>query len=44
MVAFVRGTAKTIRRDIQARVLANQIRHSTTLSRHLLTQIDVVMP
>lgn len=40
MVAFVQGTAKTIRRDIQARVLANRIRHGTTLSRHLLTQID----
>jgi cellulose biosynthesis protein BcsQ len=42
MVAFVQGTAKTIRRDIQARVLANRIRRGTTLSRHLLTQIDAL--
>jgi chromosome partitioning protein len=42
MVAFVQGTAKTIRRDIQARVLANRIRHGTTLSRHLLTQVDTL--
>jgi cellulose biosynthesis protein BcsQ len=40
MVSFVRGTAKAIRRDIQARVLANRIRRGTTLSRHLLTQIE----
>jgi chromosome partitioning protein len=42
MVAFVQGTAKTIRRDIQARVLANRIRRGTTLSRHLLTQIEAL--
>jgi chromosome partitioning protein len=42
MVAFVRGTAKTIRRDIQVRVLANRIRRGTTLSRHLLTEIDAL--
>jgi cellulose biosynthesis protein BcsQ len=40
MVSFVRGTAKAIRRDVQVRVLANRIRRGTTLSRHLLTQID----
>src|ERR1700722_19785640 len=40
MVAFVQGTAKTIRRDIQVRVLANRIRRGTTLSRHLLSQIE----
>ena len=34
--------AKTIRRDIQVRVLANRIRRGTTLSRHLLTQIDAL--
>jgi chromosome partitioning protein len=39
MVAFVRATAKTIRREIGARVIANRIRRGTTLSRHLLTQI-----
>jgi chromosome partitioning protein len=42
MVAFVRGTAKTIRRDIQVRVLANRIRRGTTLSRHLLTEINAL--
>jgi chromosome partitioning protein len=42
MVAFVRGTGKTIRRDIQVMVLANRIRRGTTLSRHLLTQIDAL--
>jgi chromosome partitioning protein len=42
MVAFVLGTAKTIRRDIQVRVLANRIRRGTTLSRHLLAQIDML--
>ena len=40
MVAFVRSTAKAIRRDVQAVVLANRIRRGTTLSRHLLTQIE----
>jgi chromosome partitioning protein len=42
MVAFVLGTARTIRRDIQARVLANRIRRGTTLSRHLLAQIEAL--
>lgn len=42
MVTFVRATAKTIRRDIQVRVLANRIRRGTTLSRHLLAQIDAL--
>ena len=42
MVAFVQGTAKTIRRNIQVRVLANRIRRGTTLSRHLLSQIDAL--
>jgi cellulose biosynthesis protein BcsQ len=39
MVAFVQGTAKTIRRDIQVRVVANRIRRGATLSRHLVAQI-----
>jgi cellulose biosynthesis protein BcsQ len=42
MVAFVQATGRTIRRDIEARVLANRIRRGTTLSRHLLTQIEVL--
>lgn len=42
MVAFVQGTAKTIRRDIEVRVLTNRIRRGTTLSRHLVSQIDAL--
>jgi chromosome partitioning protein len=42
MVAFVRATAKGIRRSIEVSVLANRIRRGTTLSRHLLTQIDAL--
>jgi chromosome partitioning protein len=42
MVAFVRGTAKTIRRDVEPRVLANRIRRGTTLSRHLLAEIEAL--
>ena len=42
MVAFVQATGRTIRRDIQARVLANRIRRGTTLSRHLLSQIEAL--
>jgi chromosome partitioning protein len=39
MVAFVQATGRTIRRDIEVRVLANRIRRGTTLSRHLLAQL-----
>ena len=42
MVAFVRATAKGIRRNIEVSVLANRIRRGTTLSRHLLAQIDAL--
>ena len=42
MVTFVQATGRTIRRDIQPRVLANRIRRGTTLSRHLLSQIEVL--
>jgi cellulose biosynthesis protein BcsQ len=42
MVTFVQATGRTIRRDIQARVLANRIRRGTTLSRHLLSQIEAL--
>ena len=42
MVAFVHATGRTIRRDIQARVLANRLRRGTTLSRHLLSQIEAL--
>jgi chromosome partitioning protein len=42
MVAFVQATGRTIRRDIDVRVLANRIRRGTTLSRHLLAQIEAL--
>jgi chromosome partitioning protein len=42
MVAFVQSTAKAIRRGIEVRVLANRIRRGTTLSRHLLAQVDAL--
>lgn len=42
MVAFVQGTARTFRRDIEVQVLANRLRRGTTLSRHLLTQIEAL--
>lgn len=42
MVGFVQGTARTIRREIGVRVLANRIRRGTTLSRHLLAQIEAL--
>ncbi len=42
MVAFVKSTAKAIRLGIEVSVLANRIRKGTTLSRHLLTQIDAL--
>jgi chromosome partitioning protein len=42
MVAFVQATGRTIRRDIEVRVLANRIRRGTTLSRHLLTQLEAL--
>jgi chromosome partitioning protein len=42
MVAFVQATGRTIRRDIDVRVLANRIRRGTTLSRHLLAQLEAL--
>ena len=42
MVAFVQSTAKAIRRGIEVSVLGNRIRRGTTLSRHLLTEIDAL--
>jgi chromosome partitioning protein len=42
MVEFVQATGRTIRREIQVRVLANRIRRGTTLSRHLITQIEAL--
>jgi chromosome partitioning protein len=42
MVAFVQATGRTIRRDIEVRVVANRIRRGTTLSRHLLAELDAL--
>jgi chromosome partitioning protein len=42
MVTFVQATGRTIRRDIEVRVLANRIRRGTTLSRHLLAQLEAL--
>jgi len=42
MVTFVQATGRTIRRDIEVRVLPNRIRRGTTLSRHLLAQLEVL--
>ncbi len=39
-VAYVDGLGRSIRRAIPARVLANRIRRTTTLSRHVLTELD----
>jgi cellulose biosynthesis protein BcsQ len=42
-IEFIQATARTIRRHIEGRVLANRIRRGTTLSRHLLAQIDALI-
>jgi chromosome partitioning protein len=42
MVGFVQATGRTIRRDIGVRVLANRVRRGTTLSRHLLSEIEAL--
>jgi chromosome partitioning protein len=39
-VAYVEGLARSTRRAIPARVVANRIRRATTLSRHVLAEID----
>jgi len=39
-VAFVDGLARSTRRAIPVRVLANRIRRQTTLSRHVLSEIE----
>jgi chromosome partitioning protein len=36
MAGFVQATGRTIRREVDVRVLANRIRRGTTLSKHLL--------
>jgi chromosome partitioning protein len=42
MVGFVQATGRTIRREVDVRVLANRIRRGTTLSKHLLAQIEAL--
>lgn len=42
MTGFVQATGRTIRREVDVRVLANRIRRGTTLSRHLLAQIEAL--
>jgi chromosome partitioning protein len=39
-VSYVEGLGRSTRRAIPVRVLANRIRRTTTLSRHVLTQMD----
>ena len=41
-VAFIDGLARSARREIPVRVLANRIRRPTTLSRHMLSQLDAL--
>jgi chromosome partitioning protein len=41
-VAFVGGLSRSTRRDISVRVVANRIRRSTTLSRHILAELDTL--
>jgi len=41
-VGFVEGLARTARRPIPARIVPNRIRRGTTLSRHTLSEIDVL--
>lgn len=40
--AFVDGLARSARRAIPVRIVANRIRRATTLSRHTLAQIDAL--
>jgi chromosome partitioning protein len=41
-VTYVRGLSRSTRRDIEVRVVANRIRRGTTLSRHVLTELDTL--
>ena len=41
-MAFVEGLARSARRPLPARVLANRVRRTTTLSRHMITQIEAL--
>lgn len=41
-VLFVNGLSRSTRRTIAVRVVANRIRRGTTLSRHVLTELDTL--
>jgi chromosome partitioning protein len=41
-VTYVNGLSRSTRRDIQVRVVANRIRRGTTLSRHVLTELETL--
>jgi chromosome partitioning protein len=41
-VTYVRGLGRSTRRPIEARVVANRIRRTTTLSRHVLTELETL--
>ena len=39
---FIEGLARSARRPLPARVLANRVRRTTTLSRHMLAQLETL--
>jgi chromosome partitioning protein len=41
-VAFIEGLARTARRPIPARIVANRVRKGTTLSRHTLSELEAL--
>jgi chromosome partitioning protein len=41
-VTYVHGLSRSTRRAIEVRVVANRIRRATTLSRHVLTELDTL--
>ena len=41
-VSYVEGLGRSTRRTIPVRVVANRIRRTTTLSRHVLTQLETL--
>jgi len=41
-ISFIEGLGRSARRQIPARVIANRIRRTTTLSRHTLAQLDAL--
>jgi chromosome partitioning protein len=41
-VTYVNGLSRSTRRTIEVRVVANRIRRGTTLSRHILAEVEVL--